>query len=88
MEDLEDRPRRARLRWFGHVRRREEGHILRRAVELKVVGKRPVGRLRKTWRQEVEEDLRCLNIREDMVDDRQQWRRLISRPTPAVGQNG
>ena len=90
MEDLEDRMRRARLRWFGHVRRREEGHIhvLRRAVELEMVGKRPVGRPRKTWRQGVEEDLRRLNIREDMVDDRQQWRRLISRPTPAVGQDG
>ena len=36
VEDLEDRLRRARLRWFGHVRRREEGHILRRAVELEV----------------------------------------------------
>ena len=29
VEDLEDRLSRARLRWFGHVRRREEGHILR-----------------------------------------------------------
>ena len=44
MENLEDRLRRARLRWLGHVRRREEGHIrvLRRAVELKVVGNRLV----------------------------------------------
>ena len=56
-------------RWFGHVRRREEGHVLRSAVELEVVGKRPFGRPRKTWRQGVEEDLRHLNIREDMVDD-------------------
>ena len=89
MEDLEDRLRRASLRWFGHVRR-EEGHIhvWRRAVELEVVGKRMVRRPRKTWRQGVEEDLRRLNIREDMVDDRQQWRRLISRLTPAVGQDG
>ena len=49
-EDLEDRLRRARLRWFGHVRRREEGHIhvWRRAVELEVVGKRMVRKPRKT----------------------------------------
>ena len=72
VEDLEDRLRRARLRWFGHVRRREEGHIhvWRRAVELEVVGKRMVRRPRKTWRQEVKEDLKHLNIREDMVDNR------------------
>ena len=54
--------------------RREEGHILRRAVELEVVEKKLVGKPRKTWRKGVEEDLRHLNIREDMVDDRQQWR--------------
>ena len=29
---------------------REEGHILRRAVELEEAGKRPVRRPRKTWR--------------------------------------
>ena len=49
MEDLEDRPRRARLQWFGHVTR-EEGHLFRRAVELEVVEKRPVERPRKIWR--------------------------------------
>ena len=88
VEDLEDRLRRARLKWFGHVRRREKGQILRRTVELKVMGKRLAGRLRKAWRQGVEEDLRCLNIREDIVDDRQQWRWLISCLTPAVRQDG
>ena len=41
MENLEDELRRARLRWFGHVRRREEAHILRRAVELVMARKRP-----------------------------------------------
>ena len=88
VEDLGDRLRRARLRWFGHVRRKE-GHIQvwRRAVELEVVGKRMVRRPRKTWRQEVKENLRHLSIREDMVDDRQSWRRLIALLTPAVGQD-
>ena len=88
VEDLEDRLRRVRLRCFGHVRRREEGHILIRPVELEVVGKRLVQRPRKTWRQGMEEDLTCLNITEDMVDDRQQWRQLTSCPTPAVRQDG
>ena len=78
------------MRWFGHVRRRAEGHIQvwKRAVELEVVGKRMVRKPRKTWRLEVKEDLKHLNIREDMVDDRQSWRQLIGRLTPAVGQDG
>ena len=59
--------------------------ILRRAIELKVEGRRPVGRPKKTWSKVVEEDMRKLNITEDMAEDRKQWKQLISRPTPGVG---
>ena len=38
MENLEHRLRKARLRWFGHVKRRNENKILRRAMELEVEG--------------------------------------------------
>ena len=38
-----------RLRWFGHLKRRDENSILRRAMELEVEGRRPVGRPKKTW---------------------------------------
>ena len=33
-----------RLRWFGCVKCRDENSILRRAMELEVEGRRPVGR--------------------------------------------
>ncbi len=81
-ESLVSVMRRMRLRWFGHVVRREEDHIVRRAMEFEVEGRRPAGRPRKTWRQGVEEDMRRLNIRAEMAGERIQWRRLISRPTP------
>ena len=48
-------------------------------------GRRPVGRPKKTWSKVVEEDIRKLNIMEDMAEDRKQWRQLISRPTPRSG---
>ena len=86
VEDLRVRMRRTRLRWFGHVKRREENNILKRVYNLEVRGRRPVGRPRKTWRKVVEEDMRKLNITEEEAEDRQQWKRLISRPTPAMGQ--
>ncbi len=82
LEGLEELLRKTRLRWFGHVRRREE-HILRRELNFEVEGRRPPGRPKKTWRKVVEEDMRMLNITEEMAVDRQQWKRLISRPTPA-----
>ena len=55
---------------------------------LEVEGRRPVGRLKKTWSKVVEEDMRALNIAEDMAEDRKQWRRLISHSTPGVGNWG
>ena len=68
----------------GHIKLRDENSILRRAMELKVEGRRPVGRPKKTWSKVVEEDNRKLNITENTVEDRNQWRQLISRPTPGV----
>mgnify|MGYP001793265717 CR=1 FL=1 len=51
-------------------------------------GRRPVGRPKMTWSKVVEEDMRKLNITEDMAEDRKQWRQLISRPTPGEGKLG
>ena len=87
MESLEHRLRKTRLTWFGHVKRRDENNILRRAIEMEmeVEGRRPVGRPKKTWSKLVEEDMRKLNITEDMAEDRKRQRQLISRPTPGVG---
>ena len=36
---------------------------------MKVEGRRPVGRPKKTWRKVVEKDMRKLNIKEDMVEE-------------------
>ena len=85
MENLEHRLSKTSLRWFGHVKHRDEYSILRRAMELEVEGTRPVGRPKKTWSKVVEEDTRKLTITEDMAEDRQHSRRLILHPTPGVG---
>ena len=60
VENLEHRLRNMRLRWFSHVKRRDENSILRRAMELEVEGRRPVGRPKKAWSKVVEEDMRKL----------------------------
>ena len=69
------------LRWFSHVKCRDENSILGREMELEVEGRRPVGRPTKTWSKVVKEDMRKLNITEYMAEDRKQWSQLISRPT-------
>ena len=82
VKNIVDIMRRSRLRWYGHVKRREEDHVLRRALEMEVEGARPRGRPKKTWKRCVEEDMRQINIREENVNNRREWQRLIDRPTP------
>ena len=72
VENLEHRLRKTILRWFGCVKRRDENSIVRSAMKLEVESRRPVDRRKKTWSKAVEEDMRKLNITEDMAEDRQQ----------------
>ena len=54
--------RKSRLRWYGHVARREETHWLQRILNFPVAGKNPRGRPRKTWEGIITEDRRASNI--------------------------
>ena len=36
--------------WYGYVLRREEGHVLRRALDFEVDGQRKKRRLKRTWK--------------------------------------
>ena len=58
VENPEHRLKKIRLGWFGHVKRRDENSILRRAMELEKKGRRPVRRPKKTRSKVVEEDTR------------------------------
>ena len=37
--------------WYGHVLRRVDGHVLRRAFDFEVEGHRKKGRLKRTWKK-------------------------------------
>ena len=68
---------RSRLRWFGDVRRREEGEWIKKECELQVQGRRPTGRPWKTWRNVVEENLRALRLKESDASNHDLWRTAI-----------
>ena len=42
------------VRWY--VLRREDGHVLRRALDFDIVGQRKKGRTKRTWRKQVVEE--------------------------------
>ena len=38
------------VRWYRHVLRRHDGHVLKKALEFEVKSKRKQGRPKKTWK--------------------------------------
>ena len=59
---ITDKIRESRLRWYGHVQQREDGHCVKRILEAEVYGRRNRGRQRKSWINTISHDLISLNL--------------------------
>ena len=62
--------RSGRLRWYGHVMRKSDEDSVKKCMEYRVEGRRPVGRPRKTWLESVEADMAKLEIYKEDGHDR------------------
>ena len=62
------------VRWYGHVLRREEDHVLRKALEFEVIGRRKRGRPKKKWRERMVEECERVGLRERDALNRARWR--------------
>src|SRR5215813_648463 len=72
-----------RMRWAGHVARMGEGRGVHRVLVGKPEGKRPLGRPRRRWEDNIKMDLReigggCGDWME-LAQDRDRWLALVSR---------
>ena len=66
---LGDKLRNARQRWYGHVKRREEGYLGKRMMEMAVPGRRKRGRPSRKWMDLDREDIQRVGAKEgDQVD--------------------
>ena len=79
LETLETVLRRNRLRWFGHVERREKGNVLRSSEGVNVCGAKPRGRPKNTWMKTIEDDLKKTGLKKSICQDREIWRQIIHR---------
>ena len=58
--------------WYGHVmRRREETHITRSTLSMKVTGTRPRGRPQVIWLDRLKSDMRIYVINPEMATERE-----------------
>ena len=70
-----------RLRWPGHVARMEQSRNSYRVLMGKPEGKRPFGKIRRRWEDNIKMDLREVGCDPgewiDLAEDRDHWRAYI-----------
>ena len=66
-----------RLRWYGHVLRKEYDDWVKKCMEYEVQGPIPRGRPKRTWREVVREDCQACKMNKDDAMDRCKWRKMI-----------
>jgi len=66
-----------RLRWYGHVLRKEDDDWVKKCMEYEAEGPRPRGRPKRTWREVVEKDCQARKLNKEDAMDRSKWRKLI-----------
>ena len=61
-----------------HVLRRDNGDVLRRALDFEVAGRRGRGRLNMTWKRQVEEHIYQIGLKRKDATDRVKWRNGVN----------
>ena len=57
------------VRWYGHVIRREDDNILKKAIMMEVNGQRKRGRPKMTWKRQVEESVKKVGLKIEEAAD-------------------
>ncbi|KAK3566841.1 hypothetical protein QTP86_004554 [Hemibagrus guttatus] len=74
---LGDKVREARLRWFGHVQRRESEYIGRRMLDMELPGRKQRGRPKRRYMDGINEDMKLVGASVEDAEDRDRWRDMI-----------
>ncbi|KAK3509487.1 hypothetical protein QTP70_035130, partial [Hemibagrus guttatus] len=74
---LGDKVREARLRWFGHVQRRESEYIGRRMLDMELPGRRQRGRPKRRYMDVINEDMKLVGASVEDAEDRDRWKEMI-----------
>ena len=83
VEDIFKFVERGQLRWYGHVKRMDENRYPKKYVDWIPEGRRPVGRPRKRWKENIDMSMRKRDFslqeveNERLFENRQRWREFL-----------
>ena len=77
VERLGMKMREGRLRWYGHVMRRDQKYVGRKMMEMQLPGKRRRGRPKRRFLDVVKKDMEEVGAKETDVEDRKMWKMMI-----------
>ena len=61
------------VHWYGNVLRRDDGKVLKRALDFKVTGQTKKGRSKRTWKKQVAEESVEVGLRMEDALCRSKW---------------
>jgi hypothetical protein len=76
-----------RIRWLGHVERMEDSAMTKRMLKGRLYSKRRKGRPKKRWLDDVESDLKKMEVKgwKEKMRDREQWRLVVEEAKADLG---
>ena len=69
-----EKTRKARLRWYGHVQRKDDGYIGRRMLRMELPRKRKRGRPKRRFMDVVKEGMAEVEVMDEDTEDGNNWR--------------
>ena len=89
VESITERCRKARLRWFGHIKRRDKDYVGRKTLDMVPPGRSKRGRPKQRWMDCVNRDMRAIGTTKDEVHERTGWRTIVfAAATPQPSGSG
>jgi len=70
-----------RLGWYGHIARMQETRIVKTIHAWKPISKRPMGRPKIRWEDDVKKDIQRLKVPDwkTLVQDRRRWKEVFGK---------
>ena len=73
------------VRWFWHVWRRDDEHVLRKMLEFEGKGKRKRGQPKKTWKMQVEKESKSVGLEKEDAMNRARRRVGVGKIAVRMG---